>query len=99
MRHIIRLNVGKEIKSFSELFIDKIFEYTFVTFEYEQTINSRNLSPSPSKKIQMVGGKITENLRFEPLLRKVKNALSFYFSFSRLGIFNLNHFLISCSVI
>ena len=38
MRHIIRLNVGKEIKSFSELFIDKIFEYTFVTFEYEQTI-------------------------------------------------------------
>ena len=57
MRHIIRLNVGKEIKSFSELFIDKIFEYTFVTFEYEQTINSRNLSPSPSKKIQIVGGK------------------------------------------
>ena len=38
MRHIIRLNVGKEIKSFSELFINKIFEYTFVTFEYEQTI-------------------------------------------------------------
>ena len=38
MRHIIRLNAGKEIKSFSELFINKIFEYTFVTFEYEQTI-------------------------------------------------------------
>ena len=40
MRHIIRLNAGKEIKSFSELFINKIFEYTFVTFEYEQTIQS-----------------------------------------------------------
>ena len=26
------------MKSFSELFINKIFEYTFVTFEYEQTI-------------------------------------------------------------
>ena len=38
MRHIIRLNAGKEIKSFSELFINKIFEYIFVTFEYEQTI-------------------------------------------------------------
>ena len=41
MRHIIRLNAGKEIKSFSELFIDKIFEYTFVTFECEQTIGFR----------------------------------------------------------
>ena len=39
MRHISRLNAGKEIKSFSELFINKIFECTFVTFEYEQTIN------------------------------------------------------------
>ena len=47
MRHIIRLNAGKEIKSFSELFINKIFEYTFVTFKYEQTvkdISSQNLS-------------------------------------------------------
>ena len=26
------------MKSFSELFINKYFEYTFVTFEYEQTI-------------------------------------------------------------
>ena len=42
MRHIIRLNAGKEIKSFSELFIDKIFEYTFVTFEYEETMHSGN---------------------------------------------------------
>ena len=42
MRHIIRLNAGKEIKSFSELFIDKFFEYTFVTFEYEQTIRGTN---------------------------------------------------------
>jgi hypothetical protein len=38
MRHIIRLNAGKEIKSFSELFSHEIFEYTFVTFEYERTI-------------------------------------------------------------
>ena len=28
----------KKIKSFSELLINKIFGYTFVTFEYEQTI-------------------------------------------------------------
>ena len=32
------MNEGTKIKSFSELFIDKIFEYTFLTFEYEQTI-------------------------------------------------------------
>ena len=38
MRRIIRLNGSKEIKSFSELFSNKVFEYTFVTFEYEQTI-------------------------------------------------------------
>ena len=31
---------ARKIKSFSELFINKIFEYTFVTFEYEQTILS-----------------------------------------------------------
>ena len=28
----------QKIKSFSDLFIDEIFEYTFVTFEYEQII-------------------------------------------------------------
>ena len=44
MRHIIRLNAGEEIKSFSELFISKIFEYTFLTFEYEQTIH-KNFAP------------------------------------------------------
>ena len=38
MRHITRWNAGKEIKWFTELFINKTFEYTFVTFEYEQTI-------------------------------------------------------------
>ena len=38
MRHIIRLNAGKEIKSFTELLSNEIFEYTFVTFEYEQTM-------------------------------------------------------------
>jgi hypothetical protein len=39
MRHLIRLNAGKKIKSFSELFINNILEYIFVTNEYEQTIN------------------------------------------------------------
>ena len=41
MRYIIRFNAGKEIKSFSELFINEIFEYAFVTFEYEQTIENK----------------------------------------------------------
>ena len=40
MRYITRLNADKEIKSFYELFINEMFEYTFVTFEYEQTITS-----------------------------------------------------------
>ena len=40
------------------------------------------LSPSPSMKIQIMGGKITENLGFKFLLRKVKIFCSFFFSFS-----------------
>ena len=35
-------------------------------------------SPSTSMKIQIVGGKITENLGFESSLRKVKKMLSFF---------------------
>ena len=56
-------------------------------------------SPSPSMKIQIVGGIITENLGFESLLWKV-----IFFSFhvqilqTKLGIFDFNHFLISCLV-
>ena len=37
-------------------------------------------SPSPSMKIQIMGGKITENLRFKSPLRKVKNFFFFLFS-------------------
>ena len=33
----------KKIRSFFELFINKIFEYTFVTFKYEQTIDQSYL--------------------------------------------------------
>ena len=43
-------------------------------------------SPSPSMKIQINGGKITENLGFESLLQKVK---FFFFSFS--AIFLILH--------
>ena len=42
-------------------------------------------SPSPSMKIQIMGGKITENLGFESLLWKVKNCFVlflFIFKFS-----------------
>jgi hypothetical protein len=38
MTHKIRQNAGKKIKLFSELFINNIFEYTFVSFEHNQTI-------------------------------------------------------------
>ena len=37
---------------------------------------------SPSMKIQIMGGKITENLGFKSPLRKVKIFCSFFFSFS-----------------
>ena len=39
MIHKIRQNAGKKIKVFSELFINNIFEYTFVSFEHNQTIS------------------------------------------------------------
>ena len=39
-------------------------------------------SSSPSMKIQIVSGKITENLGFKSQLRKVKIFCSFFFSFS-----------------
>ena len=41
MTHKIRQNVGKKIKLFSELFINNIFEYTFVSFEHNQTIGGQ----------------------------------------------------------
>ena len=40
------------------------------------------LSPSPSMKIQIMGGKITENMGFKSLLQKVKKKIcpfSFHF--------------------
>ena len=37
-------------------------------------------SPSPYVKIQIMDGKITENLGFESQLQKVKKKLSFFFS-------------------
>ena len=39
-------------------------------------------SPLPSMKIQIMGGKVTENLGFQSLLRNVKFLLSFFRSFS-----------------
>ena len=43
-----------------------------------------DLIPSPlsSVKIQIVGGKITENVGFKSSLQKVKSCLSFFFPFS-----------------
>ena len=38
MRHITRQNAGKKIKSFLNFSRNKFFEFTFVTFKYEQTI-------------------------------------------------------------
>ena len=54
-----------------------------------------------SMKIQIMGGKMTENLGFKSLLRKVKICLSFFsFSFQilhkKLVIFVFNPFWISC---
>ena len=40
MGHIIRLNAGKEIKAFSELFINKNFEYTIVLFVSNKSLHS-----------------------------------------------------------
>ena len=50
-------------------------------------------------KIQIVDGKITENLWFESLLRKVKKffvLFSFQFQIlhTNVGIFDFNHFMI-----
>ena len=61
-------------------------------------------SPSPVMIIQIVGGKITENLGFESPIRKVKlfcPFFSFHFQIlhSKLGIFDFSNFLISYSVI
>ena len=52
-------------------------------------------------KIQIMGGKITENLGFKSPLRKVKNFLvffSFHFQIlhTKVDIFYFNHFLMSC---
>ena len=60
--------------------------------------------PSPSMNIQIVGGKITENLGFESQLRRVKiflSLLSFHFQIlhTKLGILTLTIFFISCIVI
>ena len=38
--HIIRYNAGKKIKSFSELFINNFFEYTFLSIFMHQSIAS-----------------------------------------------------------
>ena len=48
----------KKIKSFSELIIKKIFEYTFVTFEYEQTVIIEKVTLQPFK-----ASKISEKIR------------------------------------
>ena len=39
MAHIIRKNAGKKFKMISELFINKNFEYTFVLFVSDQSLN------------------------------------------------------------
>ena len=61
------------------------------------------LSPSLSMKIQIMGGKISENLGFKSPLRKVKKILFlFLFHFqilhTKMGIFEFNNFLISCLI-
>ena len=38
MAHIIRENAGKKIRMISELFIIKIFDYTFVLFVSDQSL-------------------------------------------------------------
>ena len=60
-------------------------------------------SPSPSLKTQIMDGKITENLGFKCQLWKVKIffvlfSLHFQILHTKLGIFDCNHFLISCLV-
>ena len=48
-------------------------------------------------KIQIMDGKITENLGFESLIQKVKKIIVlFLFIFKKLLIFVFNHFWISC---
>ena len=38
MAHIIRESVGKKTKTISELFTNKVFEFTFVTIFADMTI-------------------------------------------------------------
>ena len=42
MRNIIRLNAGKKIKLFSEVFTNNIFEYSFVLFISNQSLHTNN---------------------------------------------------------
>ena len=61
------------------------------------------LGSSLSMKIQIMGWKITENLGFKSLLRKVKIVL-FFFSFhfrilyKKVDIIYFDHFLVSCLI-
>jgi hypothetical protein len=42
MAHIIRKNAGKKFKMIFELFINKIFEYTYVHFVSDQSLHQFN---------------------------------------------------------
>ena len=44
------------MKSFSELFINKIFEFTFVTFECEQTIFVARFPRRDAKRVSDIFG-------------------------------------------
>ena len=89
-RHLLANMPKPTFKVCIYFLISKVLSFLEVCFDLI-------LSPSLSMKIQIMGGKITENLGFKSLLRKVKNILSlFSFHFqilhTKLGILILTIF-------